>query len=163
MITETTFIRPFPVWMRLWIFKLPCSLNDLLHSAQLNGFSPVCVKLWFLSFPIDLVENAQKMHLCGFSPVWIKMCLFKSLPSTKDLKHRVQDIRSSQKRSFDWRTGFTLTAITRVSYQPQLLWWFQDFTLTFSSWINIYILSIAFHGKGGTLFNLIYYIHFRFI
>ena len=152
-----------PVWMRLWIFKLPCSLNDLLHSAQLNGFSPVCVKLWFLSFPIDLVENAQKMHLCGFSPVWIKMCLFKSLPSTKDLKHRVQDILSFvmfsviSKKKF-WLKDWIYTNCHYESFLPTtiavVISRFHSYFFILD-WINIYILSIPFHGKGGTLFNLI--------
>ena len=151
-----------PVWMRLWIFKLPCSLNDLLLCATEWFFSSVC-EVVIPSFLIELVDNAQKMHLCGFSPVWIKMCLFKSLPYTKDLKHRVQDILSFvmfpviSKKKF-WLKDWIYTNCHYESFLPTtiavVISRFHSYFFILD-WINIYILSIPFHGKGGTLFNLI--------
>ena len=83
-----------PLWASMWFFRspakpndlllasffrVPASLNYLLHLLHLCGFSPVWKSMCLLRFPAWLNDLLQMVHLCGFSSVCVIMCFLRLL------------------------------------------------------------------------------------
>ena len=83
----------YPLWATMWFFRspakpndlllasffrVPASLNYLLHLLHLCGFSPVWMSMCLLRFPAWLNDLLQMVHLCGFSSVCVIMCFLRT-------------------------------------------------------------------------------------
>ena len=75
------------LWIRMWLFKLPDSTNDLSHMEHLKGFSSAWISMCLFKFPVCTNDLPQIKQLKGFSPVWIRMCFFKFSGRKNDLSH----------------------------------------------------------------------------
>ena len=83
-----------PLWIIMWIFKLPKCPNALLHISQQCRFS-WSLKMW--SFKVFLTLNAlsHRLHENGVGLLWVLMWFFKSDFRLYDLLHSLQWKRPS--------------------------------------------------------------------
>ena len=68
-------------------FRVPASLNYLLHLLHLCGFSPVWKSMCLLRFPAWLNDLLQMVHLCGFSPMCVMVCFLRTSARLNDVSH----------------------------------------------------------------------------
>ena len=67
----------YPVWIRIWDFRLRNSVNDLEHKEHMKGFSPVWIRIWDFRLRNSVNDLEHTEHMKGFSPVWIRIWDFR--------------------------------------------------------------------------------------
>ena len=90
-----------PVWINLWVFKVPTRQNVLAHFEQTWGFSheteygftPVWINSCLFKVPFCVNVLSHFEQTCGFWPVWITSCFFKCVFCENALSHFEQALK----------------------------------------------------------------------
>jgi len=71
----------------LMSFRLPCSVNELLHSSQVNRCSPLCVCWCAFRLPWCVKDLLHTSHINRCSPLCVLMCLQITLLCERLITH----------------------------------------------------------------------------
>ena len=127
----------------LMSFRLPCSVNELLHSSQVNRCSPLCVCWCAFRLPWCVKDLLHTSHINGCSPLCVCWCAFRLPCCVNDLSHTSQVNRCSplcvcvdvpSDYCAVWMTYYTHWSYILASHQnnysaPQMLYQIHDLNM----------------------------------